>query len=54
MNMDRARRLERNLPGLFDELAEATFPDYLEAAIERASSNSQRPVWTFPARWLPM
>jgi Tol biopolymer transport system component len=54
MSMDRARRLERNLPGLFDELADARTPDYLEDAIERASSNSQRPAWTFPARWLPM
>jgi hypothetical protein len=54
MSLDRARRLERDLPGLFDELAEARTPDYLEAAIERASSNSQRPAWTFPARWLPM
>jgi Tol biopolymer transport system component len=52
--MDRARRIERSLPGLFDELAEARTPDYLEAAIERASSRPQRPSWTFPARWLPM
>jgi Tol biopolymer transport system component len=42
------------LPSLFDELADAHSPDYLEAAIERASSNTQRPAWTFPARWLPM
>ena len=54
MSMDRARRIERALPGLFDELAEARTPDYLEAAIERASSRPQRPRWTFPARWLPV
>jgi hypothetical protein len=54
MSLDRVRRLERDLPGLFDELAEARTPDYLEAAIERASSSSQRPAWAFPARWLPM
>ena len=54
MSTDQARRLERSLPGLFDELADAHTPDYLEDAIERASSNTQRPAWTFPARWLPM
>jgi hypothetical protein len=54
MSVDRARRLEHRLPGLFDELADARTPDYLEAAIERASSSPQRPAWTFPARWLPM
>ena len=54
MTTDRARRLERSLPGLFDELADARTPDYLEAAIELASSSPQRPSWTFPTRWLPM
>ena len=54
MSIDRTRRLESTLPGLFDELANARTPDYLEAAIERASSSPQRPTWTFPARWLPM
>jgi hypothetical protein len=54
MSIDRSRRLEGTLPGLFDELADARTPDYLEAAIEVASSNSQRPAWTFPARWLRM
>lgn len=54
MSVDRARRLERRLPGLFDELAEARSPDYLDDAIERASSGSQRPAWMFPARWLPV
>ena len=47
-------RFDRVLPGLFDELADARTPDYLEAAIERASSRPQRPAWTFPGRWLPM
>jgi dipeptidyl aminopeptidase/acylaminoacyl peptidase len=54
VTIDRARRLEPRLPGLFDELADAHSPDYLEAAIELASSNTQRPAWTFPARWLPV
>ncbi len=40
--------------GLIDELADARTPDYLEAAIEQASSRPQRPAWTFPERWLPM
>ncbi len=54
MTMDRSSRADRVLAGLFDELADARTPDYLEAAIERASSRPQRPSWTFPERWLPM
>jgi WD40 repeat protein len=54
MNKDRTRRLEQNLPWLFEELADARTPAYLEAAIERASAHSQRPAWSFPERWLPM
>ena len=51
MTMD---RIDRVLPPLFDELAAPHTPDYLEAAIERASSRPQRPMWTFPGRWLPV
>jgi Tol biopolymer transport system component len=54
MTSDRSARIERALPVLFDQLAEARTPDYLEAAIEHASSSSQRPAWTFPERWIPM
>jgi Tol biopolymer transport system component len=54
MTMDGAARVDRALPALFDQLAEARTPDYLEAAIERASSRSQRPAWTYITRWLPM
>ena len=54
MTMDRSTRIERSLPGLFDQLAEARTPDYLEAAIERASSRPQRPAWTYAGRWLPV
>jgi dipeptidyl aminopeptidase/acylaminoacyl peptidase len=54
MTMDRSARIERTLPVLFDQLAEARTPDYLEAAIERASSRPQRAAWTFPERWLPV
>jgi Tol biopolymer transport system component len=54
MTTDRSLRADRVLVGLIDELADARTPDYLEAAIERASARSQRPTWTFPERWLPM
>jgi Tol biopolymer transport system component len=54
MSIDRFARVERTLPGLFADLAEARTPDYLDAAIERASSRPQRPSWTFPERWLPV
>ncbi|HYH93958.1 MAG TPA: hypothetical protein VD763_12415, partial [Candidatus Saccharimonadales bacterium] len=47
-------RIDRILPPLFDELADPRTPDYLEAAIEVASSRPQRPAWTFPGRWLPV
>lgn len=54
MNMHRATHVDRILPELFVELADARTPAYLEAAIERASSGPQRPSWTFPGRWLPI
>jgi dipeptidyl aminopeptidase/acylaminoacyl peptidase len=54
MTMDRSARVDRALPELFDQLAEARIPDNLEAAIERASSRPQRPAWTFAGRWLPV
>ena len=54
MTMDRTTRVDRVLPELFAELAGGRTPDYLEAAIERASSRPQRPSWTFPGRWIPM
>jgi hypothetical protein len=54
MTMDRTSRTDRVLAGLIVELADTRTPDYLEAAIERASSRPQRPTWTFPGRWFPM
>ena len=48
------QRFDRALPALFVELASASTPDYLETAIERASSRPQRPAWTYPGRWLPV
>jgi dipeptidyl aminopeptidase/acylaminoacyl peptidase len=52
--MKEQTRFDRVLPGLFDELAAVRIPDYLEAAIDRASSRTQRPAWTYRGRWLPM
>jgi hypothetical protein len=54
MTMDRTSRTDRVLAGLIVELADTRTPDYLEAAIERASSRPQRPTWTVPGRWFPM
>ena len=48
------QRFDQALPSLFVELASASVPEYLEAAIERASSRPQRPAWTYPGRWLPV
>ena len=50
----RGKWFDRTLPDLFVDLANASTPDYLEAAIEEASSRPQRPAWTFPGRWLPV
>ena len=47
-------RLVRGIVVAFDDLADPHTPDYLEAAIEHASSRPQRPVWTFPGRWFPL
>ena len=47
-------RFERELPGLFDELATARTPDYLDDVVQRSERMRQRPAWTFPERWLPM
>ncbi len=54
MSTDRTPGFDRVLPERLEQLADARIPDYLEAAIERASSRGQRPAWTFPERWLPM
>jgi len=47
-------RFERDLPGLFDELAAVRTPDYLDDIVQRSERMRQRPAWTFPERWLPM
>jgi hypothetical protein len=47
-------RFMRSIATAFNQLADARTPDYLEAAIERASSRPQRPMWTLPGRWFPL
>jgi dipeptidyl aminopeptidase/acylaminoacyl peptidase len=53
-SFDRFDRFERNLPGLFDELATARTPDYFDDILARTAATRQRPGWSFPERWLPM
>ncbi len=47
-------RFERGLPQLFDELAVARTPAYLDDILSRTARTRQRPGWSFPERWLPM
>jgi len=54
MTLDPMIRSDAAWHVLLEDLATPQTPDYLEAAIERASTRSQRPSWTFPGRWLPM
>ncbi len=42
------------LTDLFDELAAARTPDYLDEVRATARRSRQRPRWSFPARWLPV
>jgi Tol biopolymer transport system component len=47
-------RLERNLPGILDELSAAPTSEYLDDVLARTARTRQRPAWTFPERWFPM
>src|SRR5262245_4464840 len=47
-------RLERNLPGILDDLSAGPAPDYFDDVFARTGRMRQRPGWTFPGRWLPM
>lgn len=47
-------RLERNLPGLLEDLYVAGTPDYRNDVLAAAARNRQRPAWTFPERWIPV
>ena len=47
-------RLEPRLPELFDELAAARVPDYVDDLLRSAELAPQRPAWSALERWLPM
>lgn len=47
-------RLNRELPGLLDELSLPAVTDYLDDILSQTARMRQRPGWTFPERWLPM
>jgi WD40-like Beta Propeller Repeat len=47
-------RLERNLPGILDDLSAGPSPDFLDDVFAQTARMRQRPGWTFPERWLPM
>jgi hypothetical protein len=52
--MTTSTRLERNLPGILDDLSAAPTSEYLDDVFARTARMRQRPAWTFPERWLPM
>jgi Tol biopolymer transport system component len=52
--MTSPRRFEQDLPALLADLYLAGTPDYRDDLVRRISGTRQRPVWTFPERWLPM
>ena len=52
--MTASNRFDRVLAEVLSDLAQPAYPDYIEDALDRATQRSQRPVWTFPERWLPM
>lgn len=47
-------RLNRELPGLLDEISLPAVPEYLDDILSQTARMRQRPGWTFPERWLPM
>jgi Tol biopolymer transport system component len=48
-----ADRLERQLPGLLDEVGETRTPDYFDDLLATTARTRQRPGWIFPGRWIP-
>jgi Tol biopolymer transport system component len=48
------RTLDRYLPTVLGELAEAPYPDYVDQVLATAATRRQRPAWSFARRWLPM
>ncbi len=53
-SVDRFDRFEQRLPVLFDDLAAARPPEYLDAVLDRTAGTRQRPRWAIPERWAPM
>ena len=52
--MTASDRVDRDLTQGLAALASASYPDYFDDALDRATARRQRPRWTFPERWLPM
>lgn len=52
--MTTGRSLERDLPSIIGEMVAGPYPDYIEHVLAETAQRRQRPVWTFPGRWLPM
>lgn len=47
-------RFDRVFEDVLADLAQPSYPDYIDDVLSRATARSQRPAWTFPERWLPM
>ena len=45
--------LDRYLPAVLGELAEAPYPDYIEQVLATAATRRQRPAWSFPGGGSP-
>lgn len=52
--LDRFDPFERRIGDAIDEIAAARVPDYLDDILRLTARSSQRPLWTFLERWLPV
>jgi Tol biopolymer transport system component len=52
--MTASDRFDRVFADVLTDLAQPSYPDYIDDALTRAMRGSQRPEWSFPERWLPM
>ena len=52
--MSSFERIERRMPELMSELAQASVPDYFDDMLRQTGRARQRPAWASPERWLPM
>jgi Tol biopolymer transport system component len=46
-------RFDGTITSLLSDMAPPAIPEYVDLIRANARSTRQRPVWTFPARWLP-